>query len=127
MSADDSRLDPSAAAALSQLRRTAEWLRSLPLRRLTEEHSPVAGGARLLVTRVDELTRVVCADSPHCEECPPGSVRPPAVDSSVLGVQLAAHSDQLARVLLVCGPRSQPALSEGLTELAAAALELRRG
>lgn len=126
----DAGLAPDAGLeeALSQLHRTSEWLRTMPLARLTSVRSGVAEGARRLVFRVAEVTRQLCDATTACRECAPNRRSPHLVDDAVLGAQLEVLTRQLRRVVVECRPDlAQPGLVEEVRSVAAEALALRRG
>lgn len=92
---------PAAApvAAVTQGRRTADWLRKLPLARLRADGGRLADEARQLIAAFDAATRDLCdAGGDRCE-APPEGARIPVLADHALGDQLAVMADQLGRAV----------------------------
>lgn len=132
----DTESCPQVAAAVTQGRRTAEWLRQLSLARLRAGDGKVGQESRQLIAAFDALTRELCAEVRRGgvgadRECPPGDAALPALADHALGDQLSVMADQLERAAgLVRLGDAQSCGHERLIAqaqtLAAACLALRR-
>jgi len=132
------------ALRLEQLRRTAQWLRSLPLNRFDRDGGRIEREARALIEATVNQTRAVCdacereaTSGARLQDCPPPDAELLRVGRHGLGDQLQVVTGELERVLLECAApgegrqapqsvaRNQALLAEGAA-LESQALDLRR-